>query len=57
MTISEIEERIDAQQQELTRMVLNHHISPLENPMKIRQTRRNIARMLTLLRQKQLNEK
>ncbi len=57
MTISEIEERIDAQQQELTRMVLNHHISPLENPMKIRQTRRNIARMLTILRQKQLNEK
>ncbi len=57
MTISEIEERIDAQQQELNRMVLNHHISPLENPMKIRQTRRNIARMLTILRQKQLNEK
>lgn len=57
MTINEIEERIDAQQQELTRMVLNHNISPLENPMKIRQTRRNIARMLTILRQKQLNEK
>ncbi len=57
MTINEIEERIDAQQQELTRMTLNHHISPLENPMKIRQTRKNIARLLTILRQKQLNEK
>lgn len=57
MTISEIAERIDAQQQELARMVLNHHISPLENPMKIRQTRKNIARMLTILSQKQLNEK
>ncbi|MDG5800715.1 50S ribosomal protein L29 [Marinilabiliaceae bacterium ANBcel2] len=57
MTINEIEERIDALKQELTRMNLNHHISPLENPMKIRLARRNIARMLTILRQKQLNEK
>ncbi|ASB48472.1 MULTISPECIES: 50S ribosomal protein L29 [Marinilabiliaceae] len=57
MTISEIEERLDAQKAELTRMKLNHHISPLENPMKIRETRRNIARMLTILRQKQVNEK
>jgi len=57
MTISEIEERIDAEQQELARITLNHHISPLENPMKIRESRRNIARMLTILSQKQLNEK
>ena len=57
MTINEIEERLDAEKQELTRISLNHHISPLENPMKIRHTRRNIARLLTILRQKQLNEK
>jgi len=57
MTISEIEERLDAEKQELTRMTLSHHISPLDNPMKIRQSRRNIARMLTILRQKQLTEK
>jgi large subunit ribosomal protein L29 len=57
MTINEIEERLDAEKQELSRMSLNHHISPLENPMKIRHTRRNIARLLTILRQKQLNEK
>ena len=57
MTNSEIEERLDAEKQELVRTNLNHHISPLENPMKIRQTRRNIARMLTILRQKQLNDK
>ncbi|WP_026474770.1 50S ribosomal protein L29 [Alkaliflexus imshenetskii] len=57
MTINEIEERLDAEKQELSRISLNHHISPLENPMKIRHTRRNIARLLTILRQKQLNEK
>jgi large subunit ribosomal protein L29 len=57
MTPQEIEERIDTLGQELVRMKLNHTISPLENPMKIKQTRRDIARMKTILRQKQLNEK
>jgi large subunit ribosomal protein L29 len=32
---------------------MNHAISPLDNPMKIRETRRNIARLETILRQKQ----
>lgn len=57
MSPQEIEERIDTLNQELVRMKLNHTISPLENPMKIRQTRKDIARMKTILRQKQLNEK
>ena len=57
MTPQEIEERIDTLGQELVHMKLNHTISPLENPMKIKQTRRDIARMKTILRQKQLNEK
>jgi large subunit ribosomal protein L29 len=57
MTINELEERLDTEKQDLVRTNLNHHISPLENPMKIRDIRRNIARMLTILRQKQLNEK
>lgn len=57
MAPQEIEERIDALKQELVRMKLNHTISPLENPMKIQQTRRDIARMKTILSQKQLTEK
>jgi len=57
MSPQEIEERIDTLGQELVRMKLNHTISPLENPMKIQHTRRDIARMKTILRQKQLNEK
>lgn len=57
MSPQEIEERIDTLGQELVRMKLNHTISPLENPMKIRQARKDIARMKTILRQKQLNEK
>ncbi len=54
LSVKEIEERIDATTNELVRMELNHSISPLDNPMKIRATRRNIARLQTILRQKQL---
>ncbi len=57
MAPHEIEERIDTLSQELVRMKLNHTISPMENPMKIKHTRQDIARMKTILRQKQLNEK
>ena len=34
----------------------NHSISPLENPSEIRTTRRNIARMKTVLRLRELNK-
>lgn len=53
MTIPEIEERVDTLKMDLTRMVINHHISPLDNPMKIKHTRKDIARLLTILSQKE----
>ena len=56
LTLKELEERIDNERNLLTKQRLNHAISPLDNPQKIKETRRNLARMLTLLRQKQLNE-
>jgi len=57
MTISEIVEKIETESSELVRFELNHSISPLENPLQIRDLRRNIARLQTILRQKQLTEK
>ncbi len=57
MAINEIIEKIDTEKAELIRFELNHSISPLENPMQIRDLRRNIARLQTILRQKQLTEK
>jgi large subunit ribosomal protein L29 len=38
----------------LKRLKFSHAISPLENPMSIRQTRREIARLKTELRRRQL---
>ena len=37
--------------------VINHSISPSENPAQIKQQRRMIARMKTELRQRELNNK
>ena len=56
LTIKEIEERIDTEKTQLLKLRLNHSISPLDNPMKITETRRDIARLKTILRQRNLNQ-
>ena len=57
LTTAEIVEKIDNENEELVRMKLNHSVSPLDNPLKIRHTRRDIARLQTELRKRQLEEK
>jgi large subunit ribosomal protein L29 len=52
LTVKEIKERIDAEKDMFVRMKLNHVVSPLDNPMKIKYARKNIARLLTVLGQK-----
>ena len=37
-------------------MKLNHNIAPLENPSQIKAARRDIARMMTELRLRELNK-
>jgi len=54
LTTAEIIEKISVTKEEYIRMCLNHTVNPLENPMKIRFTRRNIARLNTELRKRQL---
>ncbi|NSW45606.1 MAG: 50S ribosomal protein L29 [Bacteroidales bacterium] len=56
LTTKELIEKIQDEKMMLTKMKLNHHINPLDNPMKIRQTRRTIARLMTELRKRQLKE-
>ena len=57
LTDKELIERIDTESAHLQKLKLNHAISPLDNPNKISETRRNIARMKTELRQRELAEK
>jgi large subunit ribosomal protein L29 len=47
LTDKELNERLDNEKDYLLRLRLNHAISPLDNPMKIKESRRNIARMMT----------
>ncbi|WP_278702291.1 50S ribosomal protein L29 [Butyricimonas virosa] len=56
LTTEEIREKIETERAALTKMKMNHAVSPLENPMLIRTTRRNIARLMTELRKRELNK-
>ena len=50
MTTNDLVERVEAETANYNQMVINHSISPLENPAQIKQLRRTIARMKTELR-------
>ncbi len=56
LSISDLREKIREEQGALEKMTFSHSISPVENPLKIRATRRTIARMITILRQREKEE-
>ena len=53
---NELSERIEAEVANYNQMVLNHSISPLDNPAQIKKLRRTIARMKAELHQRELNK-
>ena len=57
LSTQEILERIENENTALVRMKLNHAISPLDNPNKIKELRKTIARLKTELHQRELSEK
>jgi len=57
LSTAEIVERLVEEQQQLTKLKLNNAVTPLENPNKIREQRRTIARLKTELRRREINEK
>ena len=52
----ELAERIESETAKYNQMLLNHAVTPLENPSQIKAARRDIARMKTELRQRELNK-
>lgn len=52
LSTQELTEKIKEEKTGLNKMTLNHAISPVENPATIRVNRRNVARMLTVLNQR-----
>ncbi len=54
LTTEELQEQLVELQQNLTKMRMTHHISPLENPMSLRATRKDIAQIKTELTKREL---
>ncbi|HBZ34639.1 MAG TPA: 50S ribosomal protein L29 [Bacteroidales bacterium] len=55
LTVKELQEKLDVAVSELQDLKLSHSISPLQNPMLIKQKRREIARIKTELTARELN--
>ena len=53
MSIADLRDRIEFEKNNLDTMKLNHAVSPLEDTSKIRKTRQEIARMITILAEKE----
>lgn len=53
---NELAERLDAEVAKYNQMLLNYSVSPLENPAQIKDARRTIAKMKTVLRENELNK-
>jgi len=53
LSLEDLNERIVAERESYQKLKFAHAISPIENPMKIKETRRLIARLKTELRAKQ----
>ncbi|MBR1509300.1 MAG: 50S ribosomal protein L29 [Bacteroidales bacterium] len=53
MSVADLRDRIELEKSNLDTMKLNHAISPLEDTSKIRKTRQDIARMITILAEKE----
>lgn len=53
MSVADLRDRIEVEKANLDAMKLNHAISPVENTSKIAKARKDIARMKTVLAQKE----
>lgn len=56
LSIQELKAQIEASEKAYRELKVAHAISPVDNPAKITKDRRDIARLKTVLRQKQIAE-
>ena len=49
LTVEELKDKIASEEESLRKLKFAHAVSPVENPMQIRHTRRIIARLKTQL--------
>lgn len=56
LSVAELKDKIAAERESLRKIQFAHKISSIENPMRINQTRKLIARLSTELRAKDLQK-
>jgi large subunit ribosomal protein L29 len=56
LSTNDLRERIKEGKSALAKLKLNHAVSPIENPAKITESRKTIARLSTELRKRELAE-
>ncbi len=57
LNTKELQERLDAESVQLNQLEIQHSVTPLDNPSKITKLRKDIAKMKTVLRQRELDNK
>jgi large subunit ribosomal protein L29 len=57
LSVEDLTEKFAEHKEVLAKMKLNHAVTPLENPMQIKFTRRTVARLKTELRNRELQAK
>ena len=56
MSVADLRDRIEIEKANLDTMKINHAISPLEDTSRFRKTRQDIARMITILAEKEKSQ-
>jgi len=56
LSLDELKNKLAAEQDSYGKLKFAHSITPIENPMKIRETRKLIARIRTEIRAKELSK-
>ncbi|MFW5974676.1 MAG: 50S ribosomal protein L29 [Bacteroidota bacterium] len=56
LSTDELHERLEEEVKKLNKLKLNHAVSPLENPNQLKEVRKDIARIKTEVRKRQLEE-
>ncbi len=54
LSLEELNDRMATEKENLQKLKFAHAISPIENPMRIRETKKMVARLATELRSKEL---
>lgn len=56
LTSAELNQKLEEEKAMYSKLKMTHAVSPIENPLKVRSARKNVARIQTELRKRQLAE-